>query len=67
MTSRRCGCEWNAWEFAAEVGGIALPVLWVVQDGVDVVTNIIVKMRRPRLLTEALIMVLDTAREAPPE
>src|SRR5260370_14227790 len=36
-----CGaCERDAGEFAAEVGGVALAVLGVVQDGVDVVEDV---------------------------
>jgi hypothetical protein len=35
MTSKR-----NAREFAAEIGGVALAVLGVVQDGIDVVADV---------------------------
>ncbi len=34
------GGEGDAGEFAAEVGGVALAVLGVVQDGVDVVEDV---------------------------
>src|SRR2546427_2312328 len=37
MTSRGGRREGNAWQFAAEVGGVALAVLGMVQDGIDVV------------------------------
>src|SRR6266536_3367909 len=33
-------CERDAGEFAAEVGGVALAVLGMVQDGVDVVEDV---------------------------
>ena len=32
--------EWDSGKFAAEVGGVALAVLGVVQDGVDVVEDV---------------------------
>jgi len=36
-----CGaCKRNAGQFAAEVGGVALAVLGVVQDGVDVMEDV---------------------------
>ena len=38
--------EWNAWEFAAEVGGVALAVLGVMQDGVDVMEDVPLAVRR---------------------
>jgi hypothetical protein len=34
------GSKRNLWQFAAEVGGVALAVLGVVQDGVDVVEDV---------------------------
>ena len=34
------GCEWDARQFAAEVGGVAVTVLGVVQDGVDVMEDV---------------------------
>ena len=38
--SPRGPCERDAGEFAAEIGGIALAVVGVVQDGVDVVEDV---------------------------
>jgi hypothetical protein len=40
MTVGGAGGKRNAREFAAKVGGVALAVLGVVQDGVDVVENV---------------------------
>ncbi|MGB8580113.1 MAG: hypothetical protein WCD47_04785 [Candidatus Sulfotelmatobacter sp.] len=40
MTVGGVGGEGNARKFAAEVGGVALAVLGVVQDGVDVVEDV---------------------------
>jgi len=40
MTSVGGAGEWDAWEFAAEVGGVALAVFGVVQDGVDVMEDV---------------------------
>ncbi|MGC2551347.1 MAG: hypothetical protein WA437_13855 [Candidatus Sulfotelmatobacter sp.] len=40
MTVGGAGGEGNARKFAAEVGGVALAVLGVVQDGVDVVEDV---------------------------
>ena len=33
--------EWDVWELETEVGGLALAVLRVVQDGVDVMEDIL--------------------------
>jgi hypothetical protein len=40
MTSGGGGSEWDAGEFAAEVGGVAFAIVGVVQDGVDVVEDV---------------------------